>query len=173
MFHVQYDRPHYVTVVRNSFNTNEVEIRLNSGYFVPFERGKLILVLHFRRRQILLIEELHCSKFSLSLDVKMFVPYECCTQRYTEHHQTGSGLPHYRGQLYQKGYGLGGFFRNLFHSAIPLFTKGLKTVGKEAFRTGTLIASDVLSGEKFKSAAKQRTKEAGKVLAQKAIRKAS
>jgi len=102
----------------------------------------------------------------------MFVPYECCTQHYTEHYQTGSGLPHYRGQLYQKGYGLGGFFRNLFRSAMPLFTKGLKTVGKEALRTGTLIASNVLSGENFKSAAKQRTKEAGKVLAQKAIRKA-
>ena len=50
---VQYDRPHYVPVVRNCFNTIEVEVRLNSGDFVPFERGKLILVLHFRRRQIL------------------------------------------------------------------------------------------------------------------------
>ena len=53
MVNVQYDRPHYVPIVRNSFNTIEVEIRLNSGDFVPFERGKLILVLHFRRRQIL------------------------------------------------------------------------------------------------------------------------
>ncbi|GBL63121.1 hypothetical protein AVEN_107144-1 [Araneus ventricosus] len=48
-----YDRPHYVPVTRQSFQTTEIELRLNSGALVPFERGKLIIVLHFRMRQIL------------------------------------------------------------------------------------------------------------------------
>ncbi|GFV96287.1 putative uncharacterized transposon-derived protein F54H12.3 [Trichonephila clavipes] len=49
----QYDRPHYVPVIRQSFYTIEIEIRLNSGDLLPFERGKVIVVLHFRMRQLL------------------------------------------------------------------------------------------------------------------------
>ncbi|GBN23197.1 hypothetical protein AVEN_40562-1 [Araneus ventricosus] len=48
-----YDRPHYVPVIRQSFQTIEIELRLNSGALVPFERGKVIIVLHFRMQQIL------------------------------------------------------------------------------------------------------------------------
>ena len=48
-----YDRPQYLPVARQSFQTVNVELRLNSGDFVPFERGKVIVVLHFRMRQIL------------------------------------------------------------------------------------------------------------------------
>ncbi|GBM42280.1 hypothetical protein AVEN_234997-1 [Araneus ventricosus] len=48
-----YDRPFYVPVIRQSFQTIEIELRLNSGALVPFERGKVIIVLHFRMRQIL------------------------------------------------------------------------------------------------------------------------
>lgn len=48
-----YDRPHYVPVSRNNFQTIEIQCRLNSGSLVPFERGKVIAVLHFRMRQIL------------------------------------------------------------------------------------------------------------------------
>ncbi|GFX55787.1 uncharacterized transposon-derived protein F54H12.3 [Trichonephila clavipes] len=48
-----YDRPQYLPLVRHSFQTIQSELRLNSGGFVPFERGKVIIVLHFRMRQIL------------------------------------------------------------------------------------------------------------------------
>ncbi|GBN66757.1 hypothetical protein AVEN_169116-1 [Araneus ventricosus] len=48
-----YDRPHYVPVIRQSFQTIEIELRLNSGALVPFEREKVIIVLHFRVQQIL------------------------------------------------------------------------------------------------------------------------
>lgn len=48
-----YDRPHYMPVIRNNFQTIEIEIRLNSGSLVPFERGKVIVILHFRMRQII------------------------------------------------------------------------------------------------------------------------
>lgn len=48
-----YDRPQYLPLMRHSFQTIQVELRLNSGDFVPFQRGKVIIVLHFRMRQIL------------------------------------------------------------------------------------------------------------------------
>lgn len=48
-----YVRPFYLPVIRQHFQTIEMEIRLNSGSFVPFERGRVIAVLHFRMRQIL------------------------------------------------------------------------------------------------------------------------
>ncbi|GFT89567.1 uncharacterized protein TNCV_2589101 [Trichonephila clavipes] len=117
-----YDRPQYLPLVRHSFQTIQSELRLNSGDFVPFERG-----------------------------------------------QIGSGLTHYKGINFQKGYGIGGIFRLLFRAALPFLVKGGKTIGKEVLMTGSRVASDVLSGENFKEAVKTRSKESGKKLAQKAI----
>jgi len=106
----------------------------------------------------------------------MLVPYTCCPKTFENHYaeQIGNGLPHYQGMAFQKGYGIGGFFAKLFRSAMPFLVRGAKTVGKEALRTGTLIANDVLSGETtFKESAKTRAKAAGKTLAKKALKKAS
>ncbi|GFW61344.1 uncharacterized protein F54H12.2 [Trichonephila clavipes] len=97
-----YDRPQYLPLVRHSFQTIQSELRLNSGDFVPFERG-----------------------------------------------QIGSGLTHYKGINFQKGYGIGGIFRRLFRAALPFLVKGGKTIGKEVLMTGSRVASDVLSGRKF------------------------
>ncbi|GFX44264.1 uncharacterized protein F54H12.2 [Trichonephila clavipes] len=83
--------------------------------------------------------------------------------------QIGSGLTHYKGINFQKGYGIGGIFRRLFREAFPFLVKGGKTIGKEVLMTGSRVASDVLSGENFKEAVKTRSKESGKKLAQKAI----
>ncbi|GFT65516.1 uncharacterized protein F54H12.2 [Trichonephila clavipes] len=117
-----YDRPQYLHLVRHSFETIQSELRLNSGDFVPFERG-----------------------------------------------QIGSGLTHYKGIHFQKGYGIGGIFRRFFRAALPFLVKGGKTIGKEVLMTGSRVASDVLSGENFKEAVKTRSRESGKKLAQKAI----
>ncbi|GFU79813.1 uncharacterized protein F54H12.2 [Trichonephila clavipes] len=114
-----YDRPQYLPLVRHSFQTILSELRLNSGDFVPFERG--------------------------------------------------SGLTHYKGINFQKGYGIGGIFRRLFRAALPFLVKGGKTIGKEVLMTGSRVASDVLSRENFKEAVKTRSRESGKKLAQKAI----
>ncbi|GFV34582.1 uncharacterized protein TNCV_1448881 [Trichonephila clavipes] len=110
-----YDRPQYLPLVRHSFQTIQSELRLNSGDFVPFERG-----------------------------------------------QIGSGLTHYKGINFQKGYGIGGIFRLLFRAALPFLVKGGKTIGKEVLMTGSRVASDVLSGENFKQAVKTRSRESGK-----------
>lgn len=103
----------------------------------------------------------------------MLVPYECCSQDFVDYYagQAGNGLAYYTGQSHQRGYGIGAWFKNLFRSALPFLFKGAKAVGKEALRTGAMIANDVIEGKQFKEAAEERSKEAGKKLAKKAIRK--
>ena len=80
------------------------------------------------------------------------VPYTCCTKKFEDYYagQTGKGLPFYRGTVLQRGHGIGGFFAKLFRSAMPFLMSGAKTIGKEALRTGTMVANDMLSGESFK-----------------------
>ncbi|GFX38733.1 uncharacterized protein F54H12.2 [Trichonephila clavipes] len=97
----------------------------------------------------------------------MSVPSVCCTKRFEDHYacQIGSGLTHYKGINFQKGYGIGGIFRRLFRVALPFLVKGGKTIGKEVLMTGSRVASE----ENFKEAVKTRSNESGKKLAQKAI----
>lgn len=104
----------------------------------------------------------------------MLVPYTCCTKKFEDYYvgQAGNGMPYYQGLHLQKGYGIGGFFAKLFRTVLPFLKSGAKTVGKEALRTSTMIANDVLAGENLETAAKTRTKEAGKLLARKALTKA-
>ncbi|GFV91505.1 uncharacterized protein F54H12.2 [Trichonephila clavipes] len=96
----------------------------------------------------------------LRLNSGDFVPFE--------RDQIGSGLTHYKGINFQKGFGIGGIFRGLFRAALPFLVKGGKTIGKEVLTTGSRVASDVLSGENFK-VVKTRSRESGGKLAQKAI----
>lgn len=44
-----YDKPHYVPLQKKSFDSIEIDLRTDSGDPVPFERGKVILTLHFKR----------------------------------------------------------------------------------------------------------------------------
>ncbi|GIX90613.1 uncharacterized protein CDAR_400811 [Caerostris darwini] len=148
VINVLYDRPHYVPVIRQSFQTIEIEIHLNSENLVPFERGK-------------------CYKYKLHHEV----PYVCCSKKFEEHYtnQSGSGIPHYEGISFQRGYELGGVFRRLFRAALPFLVRGGKVVAKEALVTGTKVINDVLSEKDLETAAKNRSKETGKSLARKAI----
>lgn len=52
---------------------------------------------------------------------------------------------------------------------VPLLTSGGKALLREGAKTGLQLAGDVLSGQSFKSAAKQRAQEAGKRLFQQAV----
>lgn len=103
----------------------------------------------------------------------MKVPYVCCTKSFEEHYvgQTGGGLPHYQGVSFQKGYGLGGFFRRMFRAAFPFLLKSSRTIGKEALRAGSRVASDVLTGQNFREAFRTRVKESGRNLTQTAVDK--
>jgi len=47
----QFDHIHYVRLMTKAFGTVEVDIRDDTGRSVPFERGKVTVTLHFRRRK--------------------------------------------------------------------------------------------------------------------------
>ncbi|GFW83887.1 uncharacterized protein F54H12.2 [Trichonephila clavipes] len=76
------------------------------------------------------------------------------------------------GQSFQKGYGIGGWFKRLFRSALPFLSRGAKSVGKEVLRTGTQIVNDLLEGQNLLESAEESAKETGRILAKKAIKKA-
>ncbi len=77
----------------------------------------------------------------------------------TQAKQTGHGIPGFEGLPYQRGNGLGSFFRGLFRMILPVAKKVGKAVGREALATGANIASDLLKGQKFEESVKSRGKE--------------
>ena len=54
----------------------------------------------------------------------------------------------FHGAPFQRGYGIGSFFRSLARKAIPFFQQGVKSLGRAALDTGVNIAQDVLRGRK-------------------------
>ncbi|KAI8503792.1 hypothetical protein Bbelb_187630 [Branchiostoma belcheri] len=76
----------------------------------------------------------------------------------------GGQLPVYYGRSMQRGYGLGGIFRGLLRSAVPLLKRGAKSVGRHALRSGIDFAQDILNGQDAKRSAKRRGKELGQRL---------
>lgn len=74
--------------------------------------------------------------------------------------QSGYGLPGFVGLPYQRGYGIGSFFRGLFRMAVPVLKKVAKIVGKQALAAGANIAGDVLRGQDFKESLKTHGREA-------------
>ena len=49
LIHRLYTTPRYDPVSRKEFNTVEIDIRDDTGRPVPFEFGKVVATLHFRR----------------------------------------------------------------------------------------------------------------------------
>jgi hypothetical protein len=47
-----YENPHYLPVQVKQFQTIEIDIRDDTGKPIPFERGKVVVSLHFRRQKI-------------------------------------------------------------------------------------------------------------------------
>ena len=71
----------------------------------------------------------------------------------------GAGIPIFRAEPLQLGYGLGGLFRGLYRSISPSLKKGLATVGKHALKTGADILEDVVVNKTpIKQAVKKQVK---------------
>jgi predicted nucleic acid-binding OB-fold protein len=66
----------------------------------------------------------------------------------------------FRGEPFQKGYGLGDTFRRFFNWVIPIVKKhslpALEVIGKRAIDTVADISKDVVSGKKFKESSEER-----------------
>ena len=80
--------------------------------------------------------------------------------------QVGGALPYFAGARVQRGHGFGSLFGGLLRSVAPLIKRGALALGNRALKTGAQIAGDILSGENIRTAAKQRTKTAGRDLLQ-------
>lgn len=80
------------------------------------------------------------------------------------------GVPIYS---HQHGRGLGNVLRPFFRSIFPIFKKGAKFLGKEALRTGVDVARDVMSGLPVKQSIKRRSKERGRDIWKRAVKRAS
>lgn len=84
-------------------------------------------------------------------------------------YQLGNGMPIYQGYTsYQRGYGIGNFFKGLFRMAMPLFKSAAKTVGKQALASGANFAADVVQGRDPKEALMDHGKQAVSTLLNKA-----
>src|SRR5258705_2176305 len=87
-------------------------------------------------------------------------------------HQAGGGVGSvFAGQRYQRGHGLGSFFAGLFRSAMPLITRGLKALGRQALSTGGEVLSDVMQGEPLKASFAARSPDGAQILGGKLKRK--
>ena len=80
--------------------------------------------------------------------------------------QVGGALPYFAGARVQRGHGFGSLFGGLLRSVAPLIKRGALALGNRALKTGAQIAGDILSGEHIRTAAKRRTKTAGRDLLQ-------
>ena len=83
--------------------------------------------------------------------------YMTCLQR--------GGGPYYGGSVMQRGYGIGGLFRGLATTLLPLLPK----VGKFVAKTALGVASDKLAGIPLTKSVKRRSTAAGKKLIMNAL----
>ena len=80
--------------------------------------------------------------------------------------QVGGALPYFTGSRVQRGHGFCSLLGGLLRTVAPLIKRGALALGNRALKTGAQIAGDVLSGENIRTAAKRRTKTAGRDLLQ-------
>ena len=71
----------------------------------------------------------------------------------------------------QMGYGLGGLFRSVARTVMPMVKSGAKALGNIALNSGANFIGDVLAGKNVKEAAKARTREAADATKQKAVQR--
>lgn len=78
--------------------------------------------------------------------------------------QSGHGIDGFHGLPYQRGNGLGSFFRSLFRVAVPVLKQAAKTtaarVGQQALSAVGNITADVTGGKNLKQAIMERGKQA-------------
>ena len=78
--------------------------------------------------------------------------------------QSGHGLSGFEGAPYQRGYGLGSFFRGLLRMIVPVAKSvgksAIKAVGKEALAAGANITGDLVRGRTFKDSVKEHGRKA-------------
>lgn len=75
--------------------------------------------------------------------------------------QRGLGINYFKGEQFQKGYGIGGLFKRFVRwvspfvqKALPVLKEGIKHVGKEVVSSASNIAKDVIDGHNFEESSR-------------------
>lgn len=84
------------------------------------------------------------------------------------YYQKGYGMQVYNGVPYQRGNGIGNWFRGLFRMAWPLLRTAGTAAAAEGLSSAAQVARDVSQGEEWKKAARKRAFEASSKLLDKA-----
>lgn len=86
--------------------------------------------------------------------------------------QTGHGMDGFKGFQYQRGHGLGSFFRRVFRSIFPVVKRvgksALKSAGKEALSLGASVAGDLVKGRELGNSLEEHGRNAAGNLLEKA-----
>ena len=83
------------------------------------------------------------------------VDRDSCIHNHALHY--GSGLPVFRGEIRQDGFGIGNLLGGLIRQAIPVLKPMVKSLAHTALKTGGRVLSDVVDSKKsFKDAVKDR-----------------
>ena len=85
----------------------------------------------------------------------------------------GAGAPFYAGGIGQRGHGLGGLFRGIASTILPLLPKLGKSLLKTAGATALGVVSDKLKGIPLSRSIKQRGLEESKALLQRVVERSS
>ena len=141
MVTTRFEHVQNIPVMSREFGTIETEIWDDTGRPVPFERGKVTVTLHFRRR------------WPIQMNYDDY---------YTR--QVGGALPYFTGDRVQRGHGFGSLFSGLLRSVAPLIKRGALALGKRALTNSAQIAGDVVAGQNIKKATKRRATAAGRAL---------
>lgn len=92
--------------------------------------------------------------------------YKLTIAEQAQYHLGGGNLPGFRAySAFQRGAGLGSFFKGLFRAALPLF----KSAGKQAVVAGSSIATDLLNGRNLKDSVKEHGKTAASTLVRETV----
>jgi len=79
--------------------------------------------------------------------------------------QTGYGIEGFHGTPYQRGAGLGSFFKSLFRMAVPVIKSVGRQVGKHALTAGANVMADLVEGRPVIDSVKKHSRsETSKIL---------
>ena len=81
-------------------------------------------------------------------------------------------LPAFKGAACQRGYGIGGIFKGLTRTFVPVVKKGLLNLGKQALQGGVQVLDNVSRGENLKVAIKRLAVEGVKKMSKNSISRA-
>ena len=149
-----FDPIQYCLLIQRRFQTVEIDIRDDTGSIVPFERGRVVVTPHCRKRK----------EFSLEWN-QLIVTIRKLTTIIAYTKQDKDILYLREDDIKED---MDSIFGGLFKAAMPLLKKGAKTLEREALKTGSNIARNV-QGRNIKQAAKSRMKSTGENLLQKAM----